>query len=235
MNERADGRSGLGPGKGRDFLSMGRARSLLVLLLLAGIPFPGSAADLLIRNARVVDLSPSPPSEPVSIHVRNGRIAEIGHGLVAVGARSIDARGGFLLPGLFDAHAHLGWGPGDGLREPSRPELWGKLREHHMRAYLACGYFKSRDSRRTKSWRQRPGSPPRCWGWRTSWAPSRSASKPTSSSRETTRPRTFRRSGRSSGLSWAGWPADPPNGCSAEADPRTQSLAGYSQRRTLRL
>ena len=118
---------------------MSRARSLLVTLLLATVPCPGSATDLLIRDVRVVDLSGSSPSEPVSILVRDGRIAEIGHEVPASGARSIDARGGFLLPGLFDAHAHLGWGPSDGLREPSRPELWGKLREHHMRAYLACG------------------------------------------------------------------------------------------------
>ncbi len=56
----------------------------------------------LITNARV--LLPTGELAPVEVRLAEGRIAEIGAGLT--GAAPLDARGGYLLPGLVDLHAH---------------------------------------------------------------------------------------------------------------------------------
>ena len=85
------------------------------------------SADLLIRDARIVPFrsrtelgalrrggsvpssldTPPCPGEPVDVHVAGGRVVEVGRGLRAPGAQVLDAGGAFLIPGLWDAHAHL--------------------------------------------------------------------------------------------------------------------------------
>lgn len=74
---------------------------------LTGDTRSGSAAPLLIRGGRVID-----PANNVDgvmdVLVRDGKIAEVGAGLEApVGARTIDAHGLVVAPGLVDLHAHL--------------------------------------------------------------------------------------------------------------------------------
>ena len=85
------------------------------------------SADLLIRGARIVPFrsrtelgalrrgdsipgalaAPPPPSEPVDMRIEAGRVVEVGQGLSAPGVRVLDAEGSFVIPGLWDAHAHL--------------------------------------------------------------------------------------------------------------------------------
>ena len=85
------------------------------------------SADLLIRDARIVPFrsrtelgalrrdgsvpssldTPPCPGEPGDVHVAGGRVVEVGRGLRAPGAQVLDAGGAFLIPGLWDAHAHL--------------------------------------------------------------------------------------------------------------------------------
>ncbi|MFC2472270.1 MAG: amidohydrolase family protein, partial [Actinomyces sp.] len=85
------------------------------------------SADLLIRDARIVPFrsrtelralrrgdphpgalaAPPPPGEPVDVRIEAGRVVEVGQGLSAPGARVFQAEGSFLVPGLWDAHAHL--------------------------------------------------------------------------------------------------------------------------------
>ena len=84
------------------------------------------SADLLIRDARIVPfrsraelgalhrgasnpggLAAPPPGEPVDVRVTGGRVVEVGRGLSAPGVRVLQADGSFLIPGLWDAHAHL--------------------------------------------------------------------------------------------------------------------------------
>ena len=85
------------------------------------------SADLLIRDARIVPFrsrtelgalrrdgsgpgsldTPPCPGEPVDVHVAGGRVVEVGRGLRVPGAQVLDAGGAFLIPGLWDAHAHL--------------------------------------------------------------------------------------------------------------------------------
>ena len=85
------------------------------------------SADLLLRNVRIVPFrtrtelgalrrrgsqpgglaAPPPPCEPVDVRVAQGRVIEVGPRLSTAGERVLEADGAFLVPGLWDAHAHL--------------------------------------------------------------------------------------------------------------------------------
>ena len=62
--------------------------------------------DLLIRNALVFDGSGGAPA-PADVAVRHGRIRTVGAGLVADAARTVDAGGLALMPGIIDSHTHF--------------------------------------------------------------------------------------------------------------------------------
>jgi imidazolonepropionase-like amidohydrolase len=104
-------------------------------LALAG---EGRAADLLIRDARIIDGSGGPVRPHQAILIRGGRIAAIGPSLDASGVQVLDVRGATVLPGLVDAHVHLAVVPGMAFRDDG-PETLERLRKAHLRAYLACG------------------------------------------------------------------------------------------------
>lgn len=91
-------------------------RFLIAALALLALPAAArNAADLLIRNATVVDVE----------HARlipNQAVATSGNRIVAVGpdakvaaqwsaAKTVDARNRYLIPGLWDMHVHFGGGP----------------------------------------------------------------------------------------------------------------------------
>lgn len=72
---------------------------------------------MLLRDARLVALTdPAPGSAPgsgssgrVDVRVADGRVVEVGPGLVSrPGEPSYDLGGGWLMPGLWDQHVHLG-------------------------------------------------------------------------------------------------------------------------------
>jgi N-acyl-D-amino-acid deacylase len=74
--------------------------------------------DLLIRGARVIDGTGS-PWFAADVRIRDGRILDIQKTLASDGADIVEADGRFLAPGFIDAHCH------DDLiclREPDRPE-----------------------------------------------------------------------------------------------------------------
>jgi len=119
------------------------ARSLVAVawLLAALAARAGEAppAALLVRNARLLDMTGAPPREGVSVLVRDGRIAAIGAEIAAPpDAATLDAAGATLLPGLVDSHVHMSAAPGGYARGDS-PETLRALNRHHLRAYLACG------------------------------------------------------------------------------------------------
>lgn len=77
---------------------------------------------LLLEHATVIDATGAPPRPDVSVLVRDGRIASIAPNIERPpGAVLIDARGKFLIPGLWDMHAHLD--PPD--RTARRMVAWG--------------------------------------------------------------------------------------------------------------
>ena len=91
--------------------------ALLLLLTPLGAQTPG-AQTLVIEHATVIDLASADlasakPLKDVSVAVSGGRIIAIGKKIkIPPGAQAssqiIDARGKFLIPGLWDMHMHLG-------------------------------------------------------------------------------------------------------------------------------
>ncbi|WP_293849295.1 amidohydrolase family protein [Steroidobacter sp.] len=64
---------------------------------------------IVIVNARVLDVSTGRLSEPTSVLVRDGLIADIGSKLsTPKGAHIVDAKGKTLMPSLWDMHGHIG-------------------------------------------------------------------------------------------------------------------------------
>ena len=93
-------------------------------------------APLVIRNVDVLDVEAGRIVVDRDVRLLHGRIAEIAEGgtaLRTVGTRELDGRGGTLLPGLIDAHGHVGHGYGPAwefsLPDPMR----------NLQAYLYCG------------------------------------------------------------------------------------------------
>jgi len=82
------------------------AAALLASWLLVA---PAAAQQaLLLRDPTIVDGRGGPPVTGHSVLIRDGRIAAIGPAdrLDTAGARAIDLRGRYLLPGLIDTHLH---------------------------------------------------------------------------------------------------------------------------------
>jgi imidazolonepropionase-like amidohydrolase len=82
---------------------------VLVLAALLLLLTPLRAQTLIIQRVTVIDVVSPTPLKDVSVVVSGGRILAIGKKLkVPAGAQVIDARGKFLIPGLWDMHMHLG-------------------------------------------------------------------------------------------------------------------------------
>ena len=67
----------------------------------------GPYKRLAIRGAMLIDGTGGPPRGPVTILVRNNRIASIGR-FTGRADRTINATGMYVLPGFIDMHAHCG-------------------------------------------------------------------------------------------------------------------------------
>ena len=67
------------------------------------------AGSLLIRQARLVQLTDPAPDHPVDVLVTDGVVTEIAPALDSVaGVDEIDLGGRWVMPGLWDQHVHLG-------------------------------------------------------------------------------------------------------------------------------
>ena len=82
-------------------------RGLAGVAIVAGALVVADAQqpELIIRNGLIVNADGRIMAD---VRIRGEQIAEIGPNLTAgAGAREIDARGMFLLPGAVDTHTHL--------------------------------------------------------------------------------------------------------------------------------
>ena len=61
-----------------------------------------------LTNASVVDVRTGTISRNATVVLRGGRIESIGTAAAPAGARAIDLRGRHVVPGLIDAHVHIG-------------------------------------------------------------------------------------------------------------------------------
>ena len=64
--------------------------------------------SLLLRQVRVVPLDGPPAAEPADVLITDGVIAKVGSATRPRGVPEVDAGGRWVIPGLWDAHVHLG-------------------------------------------------------------------------------------------------------------------------------
>lgn len=91
--------------------------------------------SFILTNVRIFD---QPADAGVTaLRVDDGIIRQIGSD-VGAGLPVIDGGGGYVSPGLIDAHVHLSFAPGAAVRGDNAATS-AALREFHLRAYLASG------------------------------------------------------------------------------------------------
>ena len=86
---------------------IGRALCLLAALLLA---VPARAEQIELVNGTLINPNDGKVQKNATVTIEDGRIAEVGTGKNAPapsGARTIDCRGKFILPGYIDTHVHF--------------------------------------------------------------------------------------------------------------------------------
>jgi imidazolonepropionase-like amidohydrolase len=77
-----------------------------LIVVAAGVAALGQSREVLIKNATVLTAAKG-TLEGTDILIRDGKISRIGKNLSAgAGARTIDATGKFVTPGIIDAHSH---------------------------------------------------------------------------------------------------------------------------------
>jgi imidazolonepropionase-like amidohydrolase len=122
---------------------------LAATLLLSATPL--AAQTTYIHAGRLLDQPGQSPRGPSTIIVRDGKIAEVRDGFAAPegGARLVDLKGQFVLPGLIDMHVHIS--SDDNLLR-SRLEGSGRdvedvfvIAQHNARLTLEAGFTTVRD------------------------------------------------------------------------------------------
>lgn len=70
---------------------------------------------LLIRNAKLYTMGEKDYLDGGDLLVEDGKVKAVGHDLSAPGAKVVDAKGLYVMPGIVDAHCHIGmWEDGIG-------------------------------------------------------------------------------------------------------------------------
>ena len=121
-------------------------RLIAVCVLFVGaVPVNGQRQvdnGIVIQNVTLISPDRSSPLPHADVVIRDGRISEIGRGLVpGRHARRIDGGGRFLIPGLIDSHVHVGHSAAlDDDAIDTHPALWAAYRVQVPRAYLAFGF-----------------------------------------------------------------------------------------------
>jgi imidazolonepropionase-like amidohydrolase len=112
---------------------------------------PPGARPVWIAGVRLFDATGAPVRENAAVLLEHGRIARVCDAADAApeGALRLDAKGRTLLPGLIDAHAHVGGGfdhpaPPKGA-EPLLPGTLGHLLAAELREALRMGITTIRD------------------------------------------------------------------------------------------
>src|SRR5690242_20332641 len=101
-----------------------------------------SGAAIVIEGVTLISAERKGPLEHATVVIRDGKIAEVGTKVaVGPGAKRIDGRGKFLIPGLIDTHVHAAdLTPLDEDGSDAHAELVQALRAQVPRAFLAFGF-----------------------------------------------------------------------------------------------
>lgn len=99
--------------------------SLYSLALLFPFLVFGQAGngDVLIKNGTVLTITDG-VKEETDVLIRDGKISQIGKDLQAGDIKVVDATGLFVMPGIVDAHSHLGIDAVNEATNPVTAEVW---------------------------------------------------------------------------------------------------------------
>jgi imidazolonepropionase-like amidohydrolase len=103
---------------------------------------------VLFKNATLIDGNEGEPVYPVSVLVESNRIREINNGTIHCNAETaIDCKGNVLMPGLIDAHLHLGLVEIEvaNLARRNAPGMLAARMFKNMKEALDQGYTSARD------------------------------------------------------------------------------------------
>jgi len=79
--------------------------------------------DILITNGTVITIEDG-VMEDTDVLIRDGKIKQIGQGISVSGVETIDAEGQFVMPGIIDAHSHVGLDAVNEATNPVTAEVW---------------------------------------------------------------------------------------------------------------
>jgi len=124
-------------------------RLLLLFVLAAVLPSTGVAQQItVVRGATVLAMTGAAPLADADVAIQGGRIIHVGPrgSFRAPGARIVDARGRWLVPGFIDMHAHVTLGPVLGA-ETGAPRMVPdtSVPRRSLRTLLAFGVTTIRD------------------------------------------------------------------------------------------
>jgi imidazolonepropionase-like amidohydrolase len=125
------------------------SRWILAALLFCPAPLAAQEQEVLVvRAARLLDVSTGRMVSPASVTVKGERIESVG-GSAPAGARTLDLGDVTLLPGLIDLHTHLtgDLSTRDWVAEPVRgtPSSWSLRGAMNARITLRAGFTTVRD------------------------------------------------------------------------------------------
>src|SRR5207245_1586567 len=126
--------------------------TLIVLLCPAGAWAQANAGPsgpvLAITHVTVIDATGAPAQPDQTVVIKDGRIVALGKSndiLAPAGAETVDGTGKFLIPGLWDMHAHIAAANPAGARDYLALYLAsGVTGVREMHAYLADMIFNLR-------------------------------------------------------------------------------------------
>jgi len=96
---------------------------IIMLLSIASV-MAQDKGSVLIKNGTVLTIT-NGTLENTDVLIRDGKISQIGQGLSAPsGAKTIDADGMFVMPGIIDAHSHLALNAVNEATNPVTAEVW---------------------------------------------------------------------------------------------------------------
>ena len=85
-----------------------RGPAALLLLALAACGSAAGPRPLVLKGVTVIDMAGGVPRPGMTVVIRDGRIEAVSsQASVPRRAQVVDARGKFLIPGLWDLHVHL--------------------------------------------------------------------------------------------------------------------------------
>ena len=103
---------------------MKRMNILIALLLSITAMHAQDRGSVLIKGGTVLTVT-NGTLENTDVLIRDGKISKIGQGLTAPsGAKTIDADGMYVMPGIIDAHSHLALDAVNEATNPVTAEVW---------------------------------------------------------------------------------------------------------------